>query len=126
MLRGGRRFLPAFRAAVSQLPAAQQAAHSLAPAYAAALNAAPERSTYNVPEGHWGSDLSDVASNIGLNRRRDLTLRQDLSLYRQQSKHSLADVFKVRACGRPQGGLGASVPRTLTTHVLRRRAAKCC
>jgi hypothetical protein len=125
MLRGGRRFLPAFRAAVSQLPAAQQAAQSLAPAYAAAYSAAPERSTFNVPEGHWGSDLSDVACNIGLNRRRDLTLRQDLVLYKQQTKLSLADVFKVRRLQRAAG-----VPRPqaafLTPHASRRRAARCC
>jgi hypothetical protein len=124
MLRGGRRFLPAFRAAVSQLPAAQQAAQSLAPAYAAAYSAAPERSTYNVPEGHWGSDLTDVACNIGLNRRRDLTLRQDLALYKHQTKFSLADVFKVRPL---RAADGAALPQEafLSTDAPRRRAARC-
>eukprot|EP00193_Tetraselmis_chui_P021812 CAMPEP_0177795516 /NCGR_PEP_ID=MMETSP0491_2-20121128/26276_1 /TAXON_ID=63592 /ORGANISM="Tetraselmis chuii, Strain PLY429" /LENGTH=254 /DNA_ID=CAMNT_0019318355 /DNA_START=196 /DNA_END=956 /DNA_ORIENTATION=- len=35
---------------------------------------------YNLPRGHVGSDLSSVTCNIGLNRRRDLSLRQDLTL----------------------------------------------
>jgi hypothetical protein len=98
MLRNSRRLLPVFRSAVAQLSAGQNA-QPFIPAYAA-YSAAPEHSTYNVPEGHWNSDLSDVACNIGLNRRRDLTLRQDLSLFRQESKYSLADVFKVRCRSR--------------------------
>jgi len=52
------------------------------------------KSTYNVPEGHHDSDLSSTACHIGLGRRRDLTLRQDLCLWDQGSKLSLADVFK--------------------------------
>jgi hypothetical protein len=95
MLRTSRRLLPAFRAAGTQLSACQSA-QPFIPAYAA-YSAAPEQSTYNVPEGHWNSDLTDVACNIGLNRRRDLTLRQDLALFKQQSKYSLADVFKVHS-----------------------------
>jgi len=35
---------------------------------------------YHLPRGHISSDLSSVTCNIGLNRRRDLSLRQDLSL----------------------------------------------
>lgn len=93
MIRSGRRLFPAFRVAASQLSSAQQTAQPFIPAYAA-YSAAPERTTANVPEGHWGSDLTDVTCNIGLNRRRDLTLRQDLSLFKQQSSFSLADVFK--------------------------------
>ena len=54
------------------------------------------KSTYNVPQGHHDSDLSSTACHIGLGRRRDLTLRQDLCLWDQGSKLSLADVFKVR------------------------------
>lgn len=54
------------------------------------------KSTYNVPEGHHGSDLTSSACHIGLGRRRDLTMRQDLALWKQDAKLSLADVFKVR------------------------------
>jgi len=49
----------------------------------------------NVPEGHRGSDLSSTVCNIGLGRRRDLTLRQDLCLHAADgAKLTLATVFK--------------------------------
>lgn len=52
---------------------------------------------YDVPEGHAKSDLSPHVCNIGLNRRRDLTLRADVLLYgKQASGTSLASLFKVR------------------------------
>ena len=69
--------------------------------YSAAPAAAAEeavKSTYDVPEGHHGSDLSNTACHIGLGRRRDLTMRQDLALWDGDKKLSLADVFKV-CCG---------------------------
>ena len=52
----------------------------------------------NVPTGHHNSDLSSAACNIGLSRRRDITLRQDLKPYVDGKPALLADVFKVRAC----------------------------
>lgn len=52
---------------------------------------------YDVPEGHAKSDLSPHVCNIGLNRRRDLTLRADVMLYgKQATGTSLASLFKVR------------------------------
>ena len=49
-----------------------------------------------MPQGHLESDLSANVCNIGLGRRRDLTLRQDLCLYDLSGKKtSLADVLKV-------------------------------
>ena len=50
----------------------------------------------DVPEGHQNSDLSPTACHIGLNRRRDLSLRQDLCLFRPDGKATLKDIFKVR------------------------------
>ena len=51
---------------------------------------------YDVPEGHAKSDLSPHVCNIGLNRRRDLTLRADVLLYgKQAGGASLASLFKV-------------------------------
>lgn len=60
----------------------------------------PQRlaSTVNVPAGHHNSDLSSAACNIGLSRRRDITLRQDLKPYVDGKPAILADVFKVRSC----------------------------
>ena len=41
---------------------------------------ATQPDTYHVPLGHLTSDLASVSCHIGLGRRRDLTLRADLSL----------------------------------------------
>lgn len=60
------------------------------------------RATGNVPPGHINSDLSATACHIGLGRRRDLTMRQDLCLWDGNTKKSLADVLGV--------GLGRSPP----------------
>lgn len=49
-----------------------------------------------MPPGHTNSDLNPTTCHIGLGRRRDLTLRQDLSLFVDGSKRSLADLFKGR------------------------------
>eukprot|EP00775_Hariotina_reticulata_P003874 gene3874-4129_t len=51
------------------------------------------KSTYAVPEGHHGSDLSSTACHIGLGRRRDLTMRQDLKLWDGDKPLTLAEVF---------------------------------
>ncbi|GAX81262.1 hypothetical protein CEUSTIGMA_g8694.t1 [Chlamydomonas eustigma] len=49
----------------------------------------------DVPAGHLNSDLNPSVCNIGLGRRRDLTLRQDLCLYNVEGrKTSLADALK--------------------------------
>ncbi len=47
-----------------------------------------------VPDGHLSSDLSPTVCHIGLGRRRDLTLRQDLRLWQNDKQLTLADVFK--------------------------------
>ena len=57
---------------------------------------ASAKSTTNVPLGHHDSDLSAVACHIGLGRRRDLTMREDLALWKNgATRIKLADVFKV-------------------------------
>ena len=56
----------------------------------------------DVPEGHQNSDLSPTACHIGLNRRRDLSLRQDLCLFRPDGKSTLKDIFKVRCVQQAQ------------------------
>eukprot|EP00882_Tetradesmus_deserticola_P019169 GHRQ01020619.1.p1 GENE.GHRQ01020619.1~~GHRQ01020619.1.p1 ORF type:complete len:137 (+),score=12.60 GHRQ01020619.1:81-491(+) len=55
--------------------------------------ASSAKSTYAVPEGHHSSDLSSAACHIGLGRRRDLTMRQDLRLYSGDQALTLAQVF---------------------------------
>ena len=60
----------------------------------------------DVPEGHQNSDLSPTACHIGLNRRRDLSLRQDLCLFRPEGKATLKDIFKV--CWVQQAGAAGS------------------
>ena len=52
-------------------------------------------SSGTVPAGHHGSDLSSAACNIGLNRRRDITLRQDVRVEVNGRSCLLAEVFKV-------------------------------
>lgn len=47
-----------------------------------------------VPEGHANSDLSPTACHIGLGRRRDLSLRQDLRLWQNDKCLTLSDVLK--------------------------------
>eukprot|EP00887_Chlorella_sp_A99_P000724 scaffold5.g724.t1 len=53
-----------------------------------------ELSFYDVPEGHINSDLSSTACNIGLTRRKDLSMRQDLKLTIEGEDHSLADLLR--------------------------------
>ncbi|PNH00587.1 hypothetical protein TSOC_013586, partial [Tetrabaena socialis] len=68
--------------------------------------AEPLRSAGAVPDGHLHSDLSPTACHIGLGRRRDLTLRQDLCLWQGDKKLSLVDAFrgkKVILVGFPGG-----------------------
>lgn len=64
-----------------------------------AAAASTAKSTYNVPEGHHNSDLSSTACHIGLGRRRDLTMRQDLRLWDGDTPLTLAQVFHVSGCG---------------------------
>lgn len=71
--------------------------HSFASSAAAAPEYELAPRPYDVPEGHAKSDLSPHVCNIGLNRRRDLTLRADVMLYgKQATGTSLASLFKVR------------------------------
>ena len=53
------------------------------------------QATYHVPAGHANSDLSDVACNLSLSRRRDLTLRQDLRVVEGGKSVTISDVLKV-------------------------------
>lgn len=50
----------------------------------------------DVPAGHQNSDLRKSVCHIGLNRRRDLSLREDLCLFRPGSKSTVKEVFGVR------------------------------
>mmetsp|Transcript_6510 Transcript_6510/g.18725 ORF Transcript_6510/g.18725 Transcript_6510/m.18725 type:complete len:247 (+) Transcript_6510:147-887(+) len=52
------------------------------------------QATYHVPAGHANSDLSDVACNLSLSRRRDLTLRQDLRVVEDGKSATIADILK--------------------------------
>lgn len=75
--------------------ASTSAPTTLAHSFASSAELAPR--PYDVPEGHAKSDLSPHVCNIGLNRRRDLTLRADVLLFgKQASGTSLASLFKVR------------------------------
>lgn len=78
--------------------AQQCASGSFAQQLAAFSSAQPQAAGnpfYAVPEGHQHSDLSDAACNIGLSRRKDLTLRQDVRLTVKGQKTSLSDLLKV-------------------------------
>ena len=76
--------------------------HSFASSAAAAPEYELAPRPYDVPEGHAKSDLSPHVCNIGLNRRRDLTLRADVLLYgKQATGTSLASLFKVREIDEP-------------------------
>jgi len=59
--------------------------------------AATSKKFYDVPEGHTHSDLSQTSCNIGLNRRRDLTLGAagEIKLTIGGKVHRLADIFQV-------------------------------
>ena len=49
----------------------------------------------DIPEGHQNSDLRSVTCHIGLNRRRDLSLREDLCLFQPGGKATVGEIFKV-------------------------------
>ena len=69
-----------------------------------AAQTAQQRSGGNVPEGHRNSDLNPTVCHIGLGRRRDLTMRQDLCLYTHGgAKKTLAEIFRVSVAGLAQG-----------------------
>jgi peroxiredoxin len=61
---------------------------------AATAPPAQKYDSYSVPAGHQNSDLDSVACNISLNRRRDLTLRQDLHVIEDGKKATIADVMR--------------------------------
>jgi hypothetical protein len=92
MLRSAPQLFPALRWAWVGSGSAQQLGQAAGFATAAVPHT---RVTGEVPPGHLASDLSSAACHIGLGRRRDLTLRQDLCLWKDGSKQTLADVFKV-------------------------------
>lgn len=82
-----------FRLAFGALAQRQQMSQQAIRLFGAA--AEPLRKAGPVPDGHLNSDLSPTVCHIGLGRRRDLTLRQDLCLWQNDKKLSLTDVFKV-------------------------------
>ena len=88
-----------------------------ATSYATSCRAPPG----DVPQGHQASDLSSVACNINLSRRRDLTLRQDLSLTQGSTKKSLAEVFKVGS-----GLAGCEPPCSLSHYSCRAHLLSTC
>lgn len=49
---------------------------------------------HDIPAGHAGSDMRAISCNIGLNRRRDLSLRSDLRLHSSQESFNLRDIFR--------------------------------
>ena len=51
--------------------------------------------SYSVPAGHQNSDLGSIACNISLNRRRDLTLREDLKVFADGKETTLAALMRV-------------------------------
>jgi peroxiredoxin len=50
--------------------------------------------SYSVPAGHQNSDLGSIACNISLNRRRDLTLREDLKVFADGKETTLAALMR--------------------------------
>ena len=68
---------------------------------AACSTQAAENKHFDVPAGHEHSDLRPAKAHIGLNRRRDLSLRADISVYRGAECVTLRDWLRVRAlaCG---------------------------
>ena len=51
---------------------------------------------HDVPAGHQHSDLRPAVSHIGLNRRRDLSLRNDVTVFRGNECVSLREWLRVR------------------------------
>ena len=76
-----------------QLSTLTQLARSLSCSVALASPSRSEKS--DVPAGHQNSDLRSVACHIGLNRRRDLSLREDLCLFQPGGKATVGEIFKV-------------------------------
>ena len=95
--------------------------HSSAPAPADAASSASTSSSSSsgplnaraecgdVPEGHKDTDLSHHVNNIGLGRRRDLTLRPDVRLHGPTGAgagQALSTLLKVgKECDGERGGL---------------------
>lgn len=77
---------------LARLAFAAQRTHQSGRLFSAAVEL---RKAGPVPDGHLNSDLSPTVCHIGLGRRRDLTLRQDLCLWDGDKKFSLSDVFRV-------------------------------
>jgi hypothetical protein len=107
----------------------EQCSGSLRALFSAQAAPADKGTFYDVPEGHQSSDLSDVACNIGLSRRKDLTLRQDIRLTVDGQPAPLAALLKVihapldvlwTYCRRRSGARHQSPPRS-PSHPTRRR-----
>ncbi|KAL4425536.1 hypothetical protein ABPG75_009552 [Micractinium tetrahymenae] len=83
---------PAAATFLQQQPSSlmQEAAYSAQPQEAGAQSSP----FWAVPEGHQHSDLSDAACNIGLSRRKDLTLREDVKLVVGGQPRTLAELLK--------------------------------
>lgn len=60
---------------------------------------APSMAYATIPAGHRSSDLRQEVCNIGLNRRRDLTLRGDIKVSTTEGPQRLSTLLKVAALG---------------------------
>ena len=58
---------------------------------------APSMAYATIPAGHRSSDLRQEVCNIGLNRRRDLTLRGDIKVSTTEGPQRLSTLLKVAA-----------------------------
>lgn len=94
------------RAALARLPGLLRASRCASGARCFASTASTQTQQthkydpYSVPAGHQNSDLGSIACNISLNRRRDLTLREDLKVVSDGKPATLASVMRVRTASR--------------------------
>lgn len=88
------------RAALTRLPGLLRASRCASEARCFASTASTQTQQthkydpYSVPAGHQNSDLGSIACNISLNRRRDLTLREDLKVVSDGKPATLASVMR--------------------------------
>ncbi|KAL6759726.1 peroxiredoxin type II [Haematococcus lacustris] len=108
-MSGAQRLVSLLQSAVlqsSRFSTCGSQAFSSTRSFAAQAATLPTRIAGDVPPGHLDSDLSPTVCHIGLGRRRDLTMRQDLCLWLGGEKRSLASLFKgkkVMVVGFPGG-----------------------
>lgn len=80
------------------IPAVNACSYTVRPAtFAEALASisGPSKAYATIPAGHRSSNLSQEICNIGLNRRRDLTLRGDIKVSTTEGPQRLSTLLKV-------------------------------